>query len=38
MSAAREGVQIACAEYHCVNRAPSLAILFIAGVSVEGAP
>ena len=37
-SAARLGVQIACAEYHCVKRAPSAAILLIAGVCVLGAP
>ena len=38
ISAAREGVQIAWAEYHWVKRAPSAAILLMDGVSVDGAP
>ena len=37
-SAARDGLQIACAEYHWVNRAPPAASALMWGVSVLGAP
>lgn len=36
--AARLGVHIAWALYHCVKRAPCAAILFMLGVFVAGAP